>query len=838
MDKTAFLRELQKLILKKIGILQTYPGDCKNISHAIYSETNKYISETTLKRFFGFAAVKHNFSAFTLNTLCQFVGLKSWKDFISVEQEHATDIDNPWNTEKVKLSIVTDLSIRHIKNNSAVPFEYISSRNFISIDYQFFLESDSQIYLIVAPKGYGKSISLAQMASTLQESPNSESDIVLFLNFQVLVNSSMIGFEIQDWIKDKLGFGDSPIHIRFFNQHPHFIKGRLIIIMDGFDSSLVVKENASLLNDLFMELENSPWIRVVLSMRDTTWLTVKKYINKSEFLSSTYYKQNFIETNPYQNQPLLSEKEILSTISKIEKTNLTINDVHPQLLKQLSFPFWFNQFYRFRLEEPLLDLASDLFSYEMIHHFVVNQIYDDPNSTEIMMFLEKVASRIPVKKQKFFEKKQTFAPFLYPHIDIYNKVLELGIIKEEKLISNGLPIDAVSFTHDFLGYFLFRCIYNLGQEQINESTYLYIDKTYQNIPELRVNLLKWFVRESIVLNQYAALKNILTLTISPSSKLEICQFAFQILLKEINAHKSTFNKTSIGSGMLDFFVKSDLADAYYYEVINGLLTAQQNEDVYLHLLVIKAEQCINRYKFTEFLPILKVLKKNIQRLDHLYPINPYYLLDTYYKDVMGIATNFDIAAFIHENLASMVDQVKLLRTLTHQEVISYRLSLALLMYNRSDTSYKQTIKFLKEIHPNIWQSRNSTYVLRYRISLARIALGENNAKQAERIIQNLQTSIFEADSSFYNQYSFILYHGTKAEYYVLAKDYEKALEHIHISMEESLKSEYHLFVIKLFEFKISILRILQDSDQLAETMATFKHFKEAELLIKQKIDIT
>jgi hypothetical protein len=75
MINTLFFQELKRLILVKQGIDAIVTSDCLIISIAIQRETKKNISETTIKRLFGFAEIKHDFSKFTISTLQEFVGL-------------------------------------------------------------------------------------------------------------------------------------------------------------------------------------------------------------------------------------------------------------------------------------------------------------------------------------------------------------------------------------------------------------------------------------------------------------------------------------------------------------------------------------------------------------------------------------------------------------------------------------------------------------------------------------------------------------------------------------------------------------------------------------------
>lgn len=48
------------------------PGDCRELAAEIFESTQKTVSETTLKRFFGLVATKHNLSKYTIAILTEY----------------------------------------------------------------------------------------------------------------------------------------------------------------------------------------------------------------------------------------------------------------------------------------------------------------------------------------------------------------------------------------------------------------------------------------------------------------------------------------------------------------------------------------------------------------------------------------------------------------------------------------------------------------------------------------------------------------------------------------------------------------------------------------------
>ncbi|MGY0038801.1 hypothetical protein [Pedobacter sp. NJ-S-72] len=112
MEYSHRLNELKSLILLKCGIRFITPADCKRISIEISKHLNKNVSETTIKRLFGFAVVKHKFSTFTLTTLAEYV------DIATID---VNDLPQPsghtdeWKSLKDKADKITQFTLKNYK---------------------------------------------------------------------------------------------------------------------------------------------------------------------------------------------------------------------------------------------------------------------------------------------------------------------------------------------------------------------------------------------------------------------------------------------------------------------------------------------------------------------------------------------------------------------------------------------------------------------------------------------------------------------------------------------------------------------------------------------------
>jgi len=86
------LETLKTMTLAVAGVNNISPGVCRTISYVVEKKTNLRISETTVKRLYGFAESKFNPSLFTLNTLATFCGYEGWNAFIQTQPDELTKI--------------------------------------------------------------------------------------------------------------------------------------------------------------------------------------------------------------------------------------------------------------------------------------------------------------------------------------------------------------------------------------------------------------------------------------------------------------------------------------------------------------------------------------------------------------------------------------------------------------------------------------------------------------------------------------------------------------------------------------------------------------------------
>ncbi len=181
------LKTLVDKLLEQFGKKNLLPADCRVLSSDIYSKTEKSISETTLKRLFGFAKRSFDFSIYTLDTLAIYLGFENWNSFYEKNQtqgERPTHGGNKWQELKMLCTKHSQYTLQAMKNASGINFTKTIERDKLTAFIKKFLLTGKSIAPIVGPSGAGKSIGLAHTALTLWLDDNAiyPNDICCFIN--------------------------------------------------------------------------------------------------------------------------------------------------------------------------------------------------------------------------------------------------------------------------------------------------------------------------------------------------------------------------------------------------------------------------------------------------------------------------------------------------------------------------------------------------------------------------------------------------------------------------------------------------------------------------------
>ncbi|WP_188412442.1 hypothetical protein [Pedobacter mendelii] len=753
MNTNELISQLRKFVLIKSGLRNIDPAHCKTISEYIFKETKNYISETTVKRFFGFAQVTHKFSLFTLNSLSQYVGYIDWESFCKGKKVQTQDEDDVWSDLRIRCRAITEASLVEKKNSSGIPFDSTANRSFLYADFDYFLKNNYQFTAISAQPGQGKSILLAHLIEHFFFSDNAlhPKDIVLLINSDTIIEIIQNDLSLKDWFNKEFKFGGVSELISYFRKNHTERKGRFILVVDGVDQFLSNDTYFKILTDFLLGVEESNFVKIVLGLRVNNWVNMQPTISGSAFLTNAWYKGLFFDNDNGTNVPLLNKEEILFSLSHIEKRAIKEEDLHHGLINQFRTPFWLQVYYKLKKENNTIRLDNYLICFELINYFLENKIFLSKDSTEKIIILKEVSSSISKGHVRHRVAKEKILSTITLYPTAYQELIYGGILIEEKRLTTSIPTEVIRFLNDDIyTYFLFLQLKEKFKFKPDENFFKEILTIYSDQIDLLSLMLNWSIRFCINRNEIQALKQIFKLPFSNKEKNKAFDFICDVAVFELEKTGSNFNSQTIDMHFIDIMVMGKILSQNYKEAIKKISSKVVNDDVQIMLNVIEASNCIIDMDEKGLAESMHLLKRHLKILHDLFPINPNDLILYFYNILANKPNNGKTLA---DKIISLRQQIELSNPhkneeLTSIEMISYRLVLIVLFTNKNYEECRNFLEAILKKFPNIFYLRSSVFSSFLLIMITQTYIKLNLNKQAKRIIQLLDKVIDENKTYF------------------------------------------------------------------------------------------
>lgn len=811
------LNDLRHLILLKSGIKFITPADCKRISIEISRQLNKNVSETTIKRLFGFAVVKHKFSNFTLTTIAEYVDAESINQGILPERESKT---SGWQSVKEKVDKITNFTLKTIRNRSGLPYEMTIGRRFAEHDFDDFYQGDYVFTSLISQPGYGKTTLLAHLTEKLFLSPNAQyqTSTVFFVKAYNFFNLEQLNLNLEDQLKSQLEIDSDENTLAYINKHQTKQGGKFIIILDGLAELLLKKEQKNQLFDsiinLICSLEGYKNIRLILSMRSTTWVRFYERIRHSIFLKSAWYAGHYFNLQDLSNVPPLSEKEVELIISKIN--NLNDRKFNPKLKSQLRFPFHIHLFYQLKEEDPDFNYYSNITFYELVSRYIQEKIYRSNYYTEKILFLKKVIQLTSYGNKTNVVPKNSLIQELSAFKNAYMELLADGILIEEKRYENEHPTEYVRFLHTHMfEYFLFVEILEKFHLQVNASFFEYINTQYDS-NHVRFQLLQWTIRFLIKTGNFETLKSIFSL------KLNNYEINYLILfIAEEIKYRSKYNPgldLAVDDHNFHDLVIAELSnfdfiDSCYREAIGTLIDIANKDE---HLSIYNALLGI-----IDVLSIDKAeVKKRIENLNTLnigeWIANPLDALQIIHKRLNATSVGYNkllmqIDAFkTGENPFGINANVPM----DTKQGISFIL---ILFANFFTSDYEGNIKIIEafaEFRPDLF-CKNNTFVV-FLLSIYGISESKRSPSKRAHQIEQLYNDISDLNNPNFTKYQEAILMMHQTEELLHLRKFEQAAEHAKECLELFKRNEMIFDAIACYNLLINIAEIINDQHMVNE----------------------
>lgn len=523
------LDSLKKLVLTTVSYDSISPSDCKTLSIEIFKKTGQQLSDTTLKRIYGFAYSKFQPSLFTLDAMARFCDFSGWADFCEKNTSSKPEVskhDLCWETLKQNAVRTTGFTLQVLKNRSVIPYRFTVKRKFIDDHFDAFLKNGHVATIIAAPAGYGKTIALChwveeKMAAIVEGKSN---DIVLFASSSALINVFSGEKDLSGWLLSLLGYGDQNDISALLNINKAF-NGNFYLIIDGLDEHMFKDEQFRLLFnqvlDVFSFYRYHSNFKLVLTMRSATWTNYRH-----ELIDENAWFEGFM-TNEDQkiNTPLFTTTEIEELCQRINP--YARNMVGVDVAANFNHPLYFQYYYKTHKSDFSFNGVNNVSIYELISEFIFNKIFLGPLASEKTSIIRTLADLLDLENGIFDVDKSKVNDLLKQYHAAYNELLAIGFIRELNKSTDANCRIVIGFYSDkFMEYSIaFSMLFgnnNVFDERLVEQINLLK-------PNHRVQILKWCLLHAIKNNQHQGFCLIPQITLTVQEKLEVIVFIGEIL---------------------------------------------------------------------------------------------------------------------------------------------------------------------------------------------------------------------------------------------------------------------------------------------------------------------
>lgn len=754
------LNELRNLILQKAGIKFISPSDCQHIALSITKKVNKTISKTTIKRLFGFAVAKHNFSKFTINTLLEYVDGPDTEMVLknSVTPIYKKDVED-WKHIAIRAKSISQTTLTQIITHCTIPYKATVNRKFASQDFEYFYKSNFSFTAFISQPGYGRSILLSHLVQNQFFKPQAKlhNDMVLFVNAIDIFDQEGHTQSFETEIKKKLNIPKSRNLVNSLHQHYEKTGSKFIIIIDSFHELFTsVKEKSKIFEIIISwlcEIEDSLAIKLVLSMRSYHWIRFHSMIRSSHYLKQKLYLGSHYDQEMVTNVPKLSTEEVDIVLNNIE--HKTQKNVDPPIKSKLKYPYYFKFYNELKEEYPQTEFHTHIIFHEIYLKYILENIYRSNQSLEKLILCKKIIqfsnyglSSLAVDKKLFFHDFTIFK-------QAYMELLADGILSEHKHLQNGMLIETVSFVHPHVfEYFLFKELLEQAQHTMNENFLLQITGKYEQ--HLSLNLLQWTIFTAIRNGNYEVVKPIFKLEMNKEDE----NYLFLFILENIK-HQLKYKPSDAvqlkKNGLQDLFITKLIQQDFLSPSFKSILTFfsamvdnKENAVIYQAILLISDYLNLNLKNIKEKLNFFQKFKTITKE----WPIDPLEITIFLNAKLSGDQNidhvfltkikNFKIYTAEKDKYAPSIDQIK--------RLISYLFVLLVHELNGHTNEVIRHIKEIEKAYPSLakYYKKYRLYLL-YTLALASTKNVDNKSTlQLEKVVEYLhQKSTSKYASAFY-----------------------------------------------------------------------------------------
>ncbi len=434
--------------------------ECEALAKNISIRTNRSISSTTIRRFFGLLKSSSSISRYNLDTLAIYCGAPDFRSFcVVVEKALGSYAIYDANLPE-HLAQITEYTLSSIKRKSLGGFENMIPRSEVNQKLNAFLESEYSIFPLIAPGGYGKSVALAHWIISLEDKY-----LRLFCKgglFLSLLEKQQVAEHTI-----KLGLEDPGNIYNTLNNYQRDDKQVLIVVIDALDE-LNSDPNKLLgvldyLFDAATIYKTKGVIKFVFSIREATWMI---YIqNRFGRVETTQWFESLspmLETG-YTNLPKMSNSEIRNIISNYNSENrapIIFECIPWNIREELRIPIQLHFIIRmFSTTNSIELLFRTNVTREYLKAFIFQSKHAEAKEDiiwKIMELMDESGDHMPISKNDLKKKYPIHLKRETAYYKAYDELLHAGILNEERVENRyGHFYTTVGFRHQNFFVYLY-----------------------------------------------------------------------------------------------------------------------------------------------------------------------------------------------------------------------------------------------------------------------------------------------------------------------------------------------------------------------------------------------
>ncbi|TAJ14178.1 hypothetical protein DMA11_06570 [Marinilabiliaceae bacterium JC017] len=611
-----FIIYAQEEIQKKFGKKVAYAKDCSVLSEEIAAVTNRHVSITTLKRFFGIIKSPFNPSKFTLDTLAIYLEFNNWQEFINnFEQEkHVFSKEGSWEQLKKRARLVTDYSLASMTSKIGSQITECPLRQFAIQKVDAFFNSSQPATAFIAPEGYGKTLLLTQLVERyfLGEKSLNANDIVCLIDGRILVKLLSLNVKINR-IYNLLEFDPKNSFSNYFRENPQEVKGQFVLFVDGineiFSQAQQLNHFVENLLKIVASYENISWFKLIITCHPDTWQIFRYFFNKNPYLKTLWFDVPFEGTKLENiNIPLLESHEIATALLQ-NNFSLGLENIkfhYPEILDIICYPYFLHLF----LNTGNTDLIhTDI---ELLYQYVQDKIMGNPLAEEKLRMIDRFFKVCDNGKTSTSVDKSKLT--LKPENELaYKELISEGTWHEYKVPGSYLSIRTfVEFSHAILLEFFLANRWLKGNK-LTINLLKSIIQFYDDNLQLQINVLTYIIKIAFKEEKTSVLKDIYTIFLDPSGNgTYLPSFvSYQEIITVIGIELRKNKK--VRAELIPWYAKSKIGQSLYFENFFDMdclvLHTGDNLDYYLKYNQSAKAQVYGRFmKFMQYFLALDQIK--------------------------------------------------------------------------------------------------------------------------------------------------------------------------------------------------------------------------------------